>query len=130
MGNIDIFSDFYSFRNQIIEKFGDFYAEQSDVFFERAVFLADKGLTLSAITDAKFAYSLSQYQPENYRPVYLIGFLSQIHLDNNMIREAKAYCDLGFRLLDKEDPDYENDYKSFSDLRDIIKGDEWKTSIF
>lgn len=129
MENIDIHSDFFSYRNQLIEKYGEFYAEQSDLFFERAVFLAEKGVPLSAIRDAKFAYSLSQYQPENYRIIYLIGFLCQIHLDNNLIREAKAYCELGFKLLDKNDPDYDKDYKSFSELLDMIKGDEWKSSL-
>lgn len=129
MENIDIHSDFFSYRNQLIEKYGDFYAEQSDLFFERAVFLAEKGVPLSAIRDAKFAYSLSQYQPENYRIIYLIGFLCQIHLDNTLIREAKTYCELGFKLLDKNDPDYDKDYKSFSELLDMIKGDEWKSSL-
>lgn len=129
MEGIDIYSDYFSFRTQLIDKHGVFYGEQSDIFFERAIFLEKKGLTLSAISDAKFALSLGQYQPENYSIIYLIGFLSQIHLDNNMIREAKSYCELGFKLLDKDDPDYDVDYKSFSELKEMIKGDEWKTSI-
>lgn len=126
---INIKDDFFTFRNKLIEKKGEFYAEQSDLFFERAVYFAERGFPLSAISDAKFAYSLAQYQPENYRIIYLIGFLCQIHLDNDFIKKAKAYCDLGFQLLDEESPDYEDDYKAFSELRDIIKGEDWKTNF-
>jgi len=126
---INIKDDFYTFRNKLIEKKGAFYAEQSDLFFDRAIHFAKEGLPLSAITDAKYAYSLSYYQADNYRIIYLVGFLSQIHLDNDFIKKAKAYCDLGFKLLDNEDPDYENDLKSFSELRDIIKGEEWKMNL-
>lgn len=129
MEDIDIYSDYFSFRTQLVDKHGVFYAEQSDIFFERAIFLAKKGLALSAIRDAKFAFSLSQYQPENYALIYLIGFLCQIHLDNGKYTEAKAYCELGFKLLDKDDSDYDKDYKSFSELRDIIGGEEWKAGL-
>lgn len=126
---INIKDDFYTFRNKLIEEKGEFYAEQTDLFFERAVHFAEKGFPLTAISDAKFAYLLSQYQPDNYRIIYLIGFLCQLHLDNDFIRKAKAYCDLGFKLLDEEDPNYQDDLKAFSELRDIINGEEWKINL-
>jgi len=129
MDNIDIYTDYYSFRNQLIEKRGDFYAEQSDIFFQRAVFWADKGLFLSAIKDARLALSLSNFQPENYQMIYLIGFLSQIYLNSDKIREAKAYCELGFNLLDKDDFGYVADYRMFSELMDIIKEEDWKMNL-
>ena len=126
---INIKDDFYTFRNKLIEKKGEFYAEQSDMFFERAIYFAKKGLPFSAISDAKFAHSLSYYQTDNYKVLYLIGFLCQIHLDNDFISKAKAYCDLGFQLLDEEDSNYNEDLKSFSEMRDIIKGEEWKMNL-
>ena len=126
---MDIKEDFYTFRNDLIAKYGEFYAEQTELFFERAIHYADKGLPLSAIADAKYAYSLSFYQPENYRVLYLIGFLTQIHIDNNLIAKAKDYCDLGFQLLDKESPDYEDDLKAFTELREMINGEDWKTRL-
>lgn len=126
---IDIKEDFITFRNNVIDEFGEFYAEQSELFFERAVHFAKQGFPLNAIADAKFAYSLSNYQPDDYRVIYLIGFLCQIHLDNNFIAKAKSYCDLVFKILDKESPDYEYDLKSFTELREIIKGEDWKTNL-
>lgn len=126
---IDIKDDFYTFRNNVIDEFGDFYTEQTEIFFERAVYFAEKGFPLNAIADAKFAFALSNYQSDDYRTIYLIGFLCQIHLDNNFIEKAKSYCDLGFKILDKESSYYENDFKSFTELREIIKGEDWKTKL-
>jgi hypothetical protein len=69
-------------------------------FFKRAVYLSDKNLPLSAIADAKFAYSLSIYQYDNYRIVRLVVFLAQIYFDNGFMKEAESYCKLGHKMLD------------------------------
>lgn len=52
---IDINADFLTFRNQIVEKFGEQYFDQAEIFFERAMAQAQQGLLLSAISDGKFA---------------------------------------------------------------------------
>ncbi len=57
---------------------------------------------ISAIADAKFAYSLSMYQYDNHKVIYLIGFLAQIYFDNGFMKEADSYCKLGFKMLDEE----------------------------
>ncbi len=124
--SIDIKADFYSFRKEVIEKFGDFYFEQTDLFFERATAFAQKGLLHNAIIDANYAYNLSFYNPEEYHLLYLIGFLCEIHLELNKIKNARFYCDLGKGMLCPEDKDYEDDKKKFDEFDEIIRGEEWK----
>ncbi len=126
MNGIDIKTDFYSFRNEISTKYGEFYSKQCEIFFERAIHFSKTGLPYTAISEAKFALSLSYYESDKYQYIYLIGFLTQIHLDNNFIKKAKDYCDLGFEMLDKNDENFEEDYNAFSQMREIIKGEEWK----
>ena len=126
MKDVNIKSDFYTFRNEIATEFGDFYSEQSDLFFERAVHFAKTGLPLTAISDAKFALSLSYYEEDQYNYIYLVGFLTQMHIDIDSIKKAKYYCEYGIEILNKDDSDYEKDLRSFSEMRDIIKGEEWK----
>ena len=124
--SVDIKSNFYTFRNQVIEKYGDFYESQVDMFFERACYFANRGLIEQAIEEARFAYNLNHYQPENYEMVYLVGFLCELHIQKENIRKAKSYCDLGLKLLDPSDPDYEYDYRKFKEMEEIIRGEEWK----
>lgn len=127
--NVNIKDDFYTFRNSVIEKYGEFYAEQSELFFERAVHFAEKKLHLTAIKEAEYAYALSIHETDSYRVIYLVGFLAQLHLDNNNIREAKAYCNLGFQLLDEESSEYENELRSYTELREMINGEDWKMNL-
>lgn len=123
--NVDIKNNFYTFKNQIIDKFGEFYAKQTEIFFERAVIEANNDLPYNAISDANFAYNLAQYQNDTGLHC-LVGFLSHLHIDIGQIRKAKAYLELGYKILDKEDEDYEKDKASFDQLKGLIDGESWK----
>lgn len=123
---IDLKTDFYIFRQAVVERFGDHYAVQTELFFAKAYAEAEDGSLDYAISYAEFAYKLSQFQPENYSVIYLIGFLTQIHLDKNDIIKAKKYCDLGFEMLEKESVSEGEDYRMFSELREMIKSEGWK----
>ena len=125
---IDLKSDYFTFKKAVTEKYGDQFAKQTELFLARAAAEAEDGFLDAAITDAEFAYALSQYQPEEYRVIYLIGFLTQTYLDNNQISKARGYCELGFKMLDETSEEYKDDYRMFIELREMINGESWKLS--
>ena len=127
--DINIKSDFLTFKSQIINKFGKQYFDQAELFFERATFQAEKGLLHSAIADGKFALELAQYSNDKAGMQYLIGFLAQLHWDFGKISKAKAYYELGLKLLDPEAPDYEDDREMYRKLKEDIDSEGWKGSI-
>jgi hypothetical protein len=121
----DIDADFVTFREQIVAEFGKANLEQTMLFFERAVSQANKNLLFSAIADAQTAYAFSQFNDE-YRIVYLIGFLSQLHIDTEDFKKARMYCELGYKMLDHDDTDYADDKAKFDELKEIIDSESWK----
>ena len=126
---ININADFLTFKNQIVEKFGEQYFDQAEIFFERAMAQAKQGLLHSAISDGKFALDLSYYSNDKSGLQYLIGFLSQLHCDLGQIGKSKAYYELGLKLLDSEATDYEDDKEMYRKLKELIDGESWKGSI-
>ncbi|CAG5087733.1 hypothetical protein [Parvicella tangerina] len=126
---ININADFLTFKNQIVEKFGEQYFDQAEIFFERAMAQAKQGLLHSAISDGKFAFDLSYYSNDKSGIQYLIGFLSQLHCDLGQINQSKAYYELGLKLLDTEATDYEDDKEMYRKLKELIDGESWKGSI-
>ncbi|MBP8878325.1 MAG: hypothetical protein KBG86_09785, partial [Flavobacteriales bacterium] len=102
--------------------------EQTMLFFERAVAQANKDLMHSAIADAQTAYTFAQFNDE-YRIVYLIGFLSQLHIDTEDFKKARAYCELGYKMLDTDDTDYADDKAKFDELKEIIDSESWKDDL-
>ena len=126
MAEINIKSDFLTFKNEIIDKFGTLYFEQTELFFERGVELANQGLIKSAIADVNFALNLIEYSNDKLGIHYLIGFLSQLHCDLGEISKAKSYYELGLKLLDKEDSDYHSDLDLYQRLKENIDSEGWK----
>lgn len=123
---INIKSDFYTFKSQVKEKLGDSFALQADIFFERAVYEAQNNLEHSAIADGEYALTLAHYAKDNFPILYLIGFLCEANIFSDKITRAKYYYNLGLQLLDKDSPDYENDKASFDRLQDLMNGEDWK----
>ncbi|MFC2176317.1 hypothetical protein ACFLR1_05050 [Bacteroidota bacterium] len=121
----DIEADFVTFREQIVEEFGKSNLEQTMLFFERAVAQANQDLLYSAIADAQTAYTFSQFNDE-YRIVYLIGFLSQLHIGTEDFKKARRYCELGYKMLDPDDSDYADDKAKFDELKELIDSESWK----
>jgi hypothetical protein len=119
-------SDYLTHRAEIIDKFGEVFADAIDTFFERAVEEANNDLLDSAIRDAKLAYDLGVYQQNDYALIYLIGFLCETNLNAGSIGKAKEYLEIGYKMLDKRDADYERDKLSFNRLKEIIDGESWK----
>ena len=126
---ININADFLMFKNQIVEKFGEQYFDQAEIFFERAIAQAKQGLLHSAISDGKFALELSYYSNDKSGIQYLIGFISQLHCDLGQISQSKSYYELGLKLLDYEAADYEDDKEMYRRLKELIDGESWKGSI-
>lgn len=126
---ININADFLMFKNQIVEKFGEQYFDQAEIFFERAIAQAKQGLLHSAISDGKFALELSYYSNDKSGIQYLIGFISQLHCDLGQISQSKSYYELGLKLLDNEAADYEDDKEMYRRLKELIDGESWKGSI-
>lgn len=119
---IDIESDFFTFRKQVVEQLGDFYKTQAEMFLERATNLAEKGFLQNAISDALFAELLSQYTSDtNYPRIYVVGLLTQLYIDTADIEKAKTYCDTGMRMLDPEEDRYEQNLEYFLELNEKIE---------
>ena len=123
---INIEADYLSFRDEIVEKLGAAFVMQTDIFFERAVHEANSGLFPSAIRDAQFALSTGIYQEDPYRVIYLVGFLCQAHLDIDDYQQANRYLNMGYKILDINDPEYADDKAKFDCLKAIIEGEDWK----
>ncbi len=96
---INIEADFYTFRNQIVNRFGKHFFDQADIFFERAVAQANQGNIYSAIADGKFAIELSNYSSGKLGIPFLIGFTAQLYSDVGQIRKAKSLYELGLNFL-------------------------------
>ncbi len=126
---ININADFLTFKNQIVEKFGEQYFDQAEIFFERAMVQAKQGLLHSAIADGKFAIELSNYSNDKTGLTDIIGFISQLHCDLGQITKSKAYYELGLKLLDTESKFYETDKESYGKLKELIDSESWKESI-
>lgn len=126
---IDLHADFLTFSDQIIEKFGEQYFEQTEIFFERAMAQAEKELLYSAIADGKFALDLINYSDDKTGIHYLIGFISQLYCDMEQISKSKAYYELGLKRLDSDDEDYEDDKEMYRRLKEHIDSESWKGSI-
>ena len=82
--------DYQSFQKSIIEKFGDFYADQIDVFFTQSVQFAKEEKFEEAVKAANFALSISVYSNIGYEIIYLIGMLCQSYLDINQPEISNA----------------------------------------
>jgi tetratricopeptide (TPR) repeat protein len=119
-------SDFFTFNKQMIKKHGKHYSTQTDLFFERACLLAEKGLLYSAIQDAKFALSLNEFSKDQNEKHFIIGFIAQLYCDLGKIKVAKHYYELGLKLLDKLDADYWDDFQIYQRLKEQIDSDGWK----
>jgi len=124
--DIDIKADYLCFREQVINKFGESYAKSIEIFFERAIFEADRGSLHSAIKDAEFALALSNYEFNNLSTVFLVGFLCQVHLDVGNLKSARSYLNLGYKLLEKDDDDYNELKDDFDKLKELLDGEQWK----
>lgn len=126
---ININADFLTFKNQIVEKFGEQYFDQAEIFFERAMAQAKQGLLHSAISDGKFAIELSNYSNDKTGLTDIIGFISQLHCDLGQINKSKTYYDLGLKLLDPESVFYQTDKESYRKLKEHIDSESWKGSV-
>lgn len=114
----DLESDKNSFRDQVTKKCGDFYKEQTNLFFNRASVLAKQGNIDTAISDAEFALSLCRYANMNlYAVLYLLGLLCQLNLDADNVENAQYYFDIGMDIIDKNEKDYNRDLDQFLDLK-------------
>ncbi|MGD1007880.1 MAG: hypothetical protein ABR980_11700 [Ignavibacteriaceae bacterium] len=123
---INLKADFFTFKNQIVKKFGEQYFEQTELFIERAIAQANMGLLYNAAADGKFALELKQYSNDKTGMQYLIGFLSQLHCDLGQISKSKAYYELGMKFIDLDDDD---DIRLFKNLKELIDSESWKGSI-
>lgn len=126
---INVTTNYLDFKNEMTHKFGFFYEEQTDIFFERSVFEAKKRLFESALTDAKFALNLSYLSNNEYSKLFIIGFISQVYCDLGKISKARKYCQLGMKLLDYDSEYYHQDLELFQRLEEMIKSESWKENL-
>ena len=128
--NVNIEEDFITFFEQMQGKYGEINLEQTRLLFERAIYEAKKNLPYSAIVDARIAYTQSQFAKGGGCPLYILGFLTEIHIEINKFKKAQSYLNICYELLDSNDPDYANDKAKFDEMQDIINGEMWKDTDF
>ena len=109
------------FTEQIAGKYGDFFSEITDAFFEKAVELAEDNKFEEAIKIGRHAVIMANYSNLGYARVYLLGMLTQAYLDNDEPEVANEFFTYGIQLLDKNDYDYNDDIDRFLDLKIIIE---------
>ena len=126
---INASTNFLDFQNEMTLKFGDFYEEQTDIFFKRSVSEAKKNLMQSALIDAKFSLHLSYLSNNEYSKLFIIGFISQVYCDLGKISNARKYCQLGMKLLDYDSEYYHQDLELFQRLEEMIKSESWKENL-
>ena len=122
-------ADFVTFQNYVENKFGTEFCNQADLFFERAINEAKKGLIESAIRDGKFASDLINYSNDKTGFLCILGFLSQLHCEKGNIKISKSYYNLGVKLLDVESEDYDDDFEMFRRLKEDIDSEDWKEGL-
>lgn len=109
-----------NFRQQIIEKNGDFFSSAVTAFFEKAVELATNEKYEEALAVGNDALVLVKYSNIGYPVVYLIGMLCQAYLDNDQSEVADMFFRYGIKILNENDATYDDDIDQFLDLKGII----------
>lgn|SRR5690554_4256367 len=109
-----------NFRQQIIEKNGDFFSSTVTAFFEKAVELATNEKYEEALAVGNDALVLVKYSNIGYPVVYLIGMLCQAYLDNDQPEVADRFFRYGMTILNENDATYDDDINQFLDLKGII----------
>lgn len=112
-----------NFRQQIIEKNGDFFSSAVTAFFEKAVELATNEKYEEALAVGNDALVLVKYSNIGYPVVYLIGMLCQAYLDNDQPEVADRFFRYGMTILNENDATYDDDINQFLDLKGIIDDD-------
>ena len=85
---INIKEDFYTFKNQIIEEFGQLYYQQAEIFFERAIFQAENELYFGALADGNFALIMDLTTSDNAFQIIAINEFQGIVFFNNICFES------------------------------------------
>ena len=115
--------DYQDFKKLTREIFGDFYSEQVDYCFEKAVEFAQQGDFETSIKIGKDAFALSKFANLDYEKLYLIGLLCELHLDKGQPELAEAYFKFGMNIIDAGEDSFNDDVNSFLDLKiEIEKG--------
>lgn len=106
-----------SFQKEIIKKHGEFFTSQIEVFFTKAVDLANNEKYDEALEVGNDALILSKYSTVDYEILYLIGMLCQAYLQNDQPKIANKFFKYGMTIADELNETYERDINSFLDLK-------------
>ena len=117
------------FTHEIIDKYGYPISLIIDIFFTKAVKLAESKSYKDAITVGTHALLLSNYNPVRYAVLHIIGFLCQVYLKNGQIEAADEYFNFGMEIINKNDEDYDRDIDSFLDLNILIEKELKKSKL-
>ena len=109
--------NFQSFKESVIDKHGEFYAEQIDLFFNQAVEFAIEGNFTEAVKLGNDALIIAKFSNIGYRVIYLIGMLCETYLDNDEPELANELFTYGMEIIDNGDDTYERDLNQFLDLK-------------
>lgn len=126
MPDIDMDADYVTFKESVAARYGAFYAQQAELFFDRAVHEHRKGLLLGAIRHAEFALELARLQHE-FRPLYLVLFLVDLHVKLRDAGKARSYLVLAWNKLDPDSPNYDEELQSVQEAQQKIEDLSSKT---
>lgn len=108
------------FRQEVIEKNGDFFHVLLDQFFHKAIELAQNDKFEEAIEIGNDALVLAKYSNVGYELIYLLGMLCEAYIDNNQPEIAMKYFKCGMTIIDDKDNKFNDDVNHFLDLKAII----------
>ena len=119
--SVDVRTDYLDFRNQVRAQYGIFYAQQMELFFDRAYEEYQRGFFMGAARHAEFALELGRLQEE--MPLFhLICFLVHVYIILANHTQAMHYLQLAYTVLDPDDANYEEHRERLQELQDDING--------
>ena len=125
--SINMASDLYNFRAELVVDYGEEYAIKTEAFIEKSVIFKED-MPPYIIADPTQAALMKKHQPEDYRIIYFLRMMTEIYVsweEPNKIGIAKAYCKLGMCLLDENEPYFSTYSKKFEEYKNEIMRQEW-----
>jgi len=98
--------DYNIFRIETKVKYGKFFSEVINYFFTNASLLAIDGNTKDALRMAELIKNLMPFTDlDNSEKIYIVGFLGDIYIDNNMLEDAEKSFNIGMQIIRSTAPE-------------------------
>ncbi len=106
------------FVNEIREKHGDFYKEQTIMFFKEAVRLTEEGKDWEAAELCNVILEINKFCKDiDYEFIYIAGFICDLYLDLGKVEAASDLFNYCMQLMHDNNKQDGEDIDRFLDLK-------------